>query len=96
MKKALLVATILGLQAFAAQAATIAIKNDTGRQQKIAVVQGGKIKGYVERLKPRKTLLVKVDDGGPKPMVVLNDDGYIFVPAKNNAFKVTWLRDLMW
>ena len=96
MKKALLVATLLGLQAVAAQAANIAIKNDTGRPQKIAVVQGGKIKGYVARLKPKKTLLVKVDDAGPKPMIVLNDDGYIFVPAKNNAFKVTWLRDLMW
>jgi hypothetical protein len=95
MKKALLVAAILGLQAVAAQAANIAIKNDTGRPQKIAVVQGGKIKGYVDRLKPKKTLLVKVDDAGPKPMIVLNNDGYIFVPAKNNAFKLTWLRNLM-
>jgi hypothetical protein len=94
MKKALLVAAALGLQAVAAQAANIAIKNDTGRPQKIAVVQGGKIKGYVERLKPKKTLLVKVDDAGPKPMVVLNNEDYVFVPAKNNAFKFTWLRDL--
>jgi hypothetical protein len=95
MKKALLVAAIFGLQAVVAQAANIAIKNDTGRPQKIAVVQGGKIKGYVDRLKPKKTLLVKVDDAGPKPMIVLNNDGYIFVPAKNNAFKLTWLRNLM-
>ena len=96
MKKALLVPAALGLQAVAAQAANIAIKNDTGRPQKIAVVQGGKIKGYVERLKPKKTILVKVDDAGPKPMIVLNDNGYVFVPVKNNAFKFSWLRDLAW
>ena len=96
MKKALLVATALFASVIAADAATIAIKNDTGKQQKISVVQGGKVRAYVQRLKPKKTLLVKVDDAGPKPMIVLNDDGYLFVPAKNNAFKVSWLRDLMW
>jgi len=95
MKKSLLVAAALLLQAVAAQAANIAIKNDTKGQQKITVVQGGKIIAYVERLKPKKTLLVKVKDGGPKPMVVLNDNGYIFLPVKNNAYKLTWLRDLM-
>lgn len=96
MKKALLVATTLFATVIAADAAKIGIKNDTGKQQKVVVVQGGKIKAYVERMKPQKTILVKVDDAGPKPMIVLNDDGYIFVPPKNNAFKLSWLRDLMY
>lgn len=96
MKKALLVATTLFATVIAADAAKIAIKNDTGKPQKISVVQGGKVKGYVNSLKRNKTLLVNVDNAGPKPMIVLNDDGYIFVPAKNNAFKLTWLRDLMY
>ncbi|WP_367874717.1 hypothetical protein [Luteolibacter sp. Populi] len=96
MKKALLIATTLFATAISANAAKIAIKNDTKVPQKISVVQGGKIKAYVARLKPKKTLLVKVDDAGPKPMIVLNDDGYVFVPAKNNAFKLTWLRDLIY
>ena len=96
MQKALFVATTLFATALSASAAKIAIKNDTGKPQKIAVVQGGKIKGYVDRLKPSKTLLVTVDNAGPKPLIVLNDDGYVYVPAKNNAFKLTWLRDLMY
>jgi hypothetical protein len=96
MKKALLVATTLFATVIAADAAKIAIKNDTGKPQKVAVVQGGKLKGYVERLKPKKTLLVNVDNAGPKPMIVINDDDYVFVPAKNNVFKITWLWDLIW
>ena len=81
MKKLLLIAAALLAPVSALQAANIAIKNDTKFQQKITVVQGGKIIAYVERLKPKKTLLVKAKDGGPKPMIVLNDDGYIFVPV---------------
>ncbi|WP_035606330.1 hypothetical protein [Haloferula sp. BvORR071] len=95
MKKALLIATTLFATALSASAAKIAIKNDTGKPQKITVVQGGKIKGYVDRLKPQKTLLVKVDDAGPKPLIVVNNEDYIYVPAKTNAFKLTWLQDLM-
>ena len=96
MKKLLLIATALLAPVSALQAANIAIKNDTKGPQKITVVQGGKVVGYVARLKPKKTLLVKVKDDGPKPMLVLNDKGYIFLPVKNNAYKVSWLRDLIY
>ena len=44
MKKALLVATTLFATVIAADAAKIAIKNDTGKPQKVTVIQGGKIK----------------------------------------------------
>jgi hypothetical protein len=94
MKKALLIAASLFATVIAADAANIAIKNDTNRPQKITVVQGGKIKGYVKSLKAKKTLLVKVNDAGPKPIIVLDEDNYVIVPAKTNAFKLSWLWDL--
>ncbi len=94
MKKALLIAASLFATGIAADAATIAIKNDTNKPQKISVVQGGKLKGYVNSLKAKKTLLVKVNDAGPKPLIILDEDNYVFVPAKTNAFKLSWLWDL--
>ena len=47
----------------AAPAANFAIKNDTGAPQRLVIYQDGKVAGYVDRLRPGKTLLVKVDDG---------------------------------
>jgi hypothetical protein len=83
----------------AAQAANIAIKNDTGVPQKIVVYQDGKVAGYVDRLKPGKTLLVKVDDAGSKPLLslrVAGKDEFLFLPLKTKAYKLSWLRNLFW
>jgi hypothetical protein len=87
------------LQAVSAQAGTIAIKNDTHSPKKITVVQDGKIAGYVDRLKPRKTLLVKIDDNGSRPMVVMQVAGeneYLLLPPKTRTYKVTWLLNMMY
>ncbi len=88
MKKALLIATTLFTTAISADAAKIAIKNDSGKSQNIIVMQGGKVKGYIPNLKAGKTFQVTVDSPGTKVMVMLNSDDYIFLPAKNRAFKI--------
>jgi hypothetical protein len=83
----------------AAQAANIAIKNDTGAPQRLVIFQNGKVAGYVDRLKPGKTLLVKVDDAGGKPLLELKIAGreeYLFLPLKTNAYRLSWLRNLFW
>jgi hypothetical protein len=97
--KTLAIAAFLLLQAAAAQAANIAIKNDTGVSQRLVVYQNGRVAGYVDRLKPGKTLLVKVDDAGSKPILSLYVDGrqeYLFLPLKTKAYKLSWLRNLFW
>jgi hypothetical protein len=94
MKIALLIATTLFATAIAADAAKIAIKNDIGSSQRVMVLQAGKVKGYVANLKAKKTFLVTVDSPGPKVMIMLNNNDYVFVPAKNNAFKIGGLFDL--
>lgn len=97
--KTLAIATLLFLQAVAAQAANIAIKNDTGFSQKLVVYQDGRLAGYVDRLKPGKTLLVRVNDAGSKPILGLYVDGrqeYLFLPLKTKAYKLSWLRNLFW
>ncbi|MCW1924556.1 hypothetical protein OKA05_18465 [Luteolibacter arcticus] len=83
----------------AAQAANIAIKNDTGAPQRLVVYQDGKVAGYVDRLKPGKTLLVKVNDAGGKPLLslkVAGEDEFLFLPLKTKAYKLSWLRNLLW
>ena len=98
MKKFAILAALLGT-AFTADAGTIAIKNDTRAQQNITVVQGGKIKGYAKRLKRNKTLLAKIDDNGPKPVIVvevLGNKEYLTVVPKTRTYKVSWLLDLMY
>ncbi len=97
--KTLAIAAFLFLQAAVAQAANIAIKNDTGASQRLVVYQNGRVAGYVDRLKPGKTLLVKVDDAGSKPILSLYVDGrqeYLFLPLKTKAYKLSWLRNLFW
>lgn len=97
--KTLAIAAFLLLQAAAAQAANIAIKNDTGVTQKLVIYQNGRVVGYVDRLKPRKTLLVKVDDAGSKPMLGLYVAGkqeFMFLPLKTKAYKLSWLRNIFW
>jgi len=82
-----------------AQAANIAIKNDTGAPQRLVIYQDGKVAGYVDRLKPGKTLLVKVDDVGSKPLLELkiaSQEEYLFLPLKTKAYKLSWLRNLFW
>jgi hypothetical protein len=83
----------------AAQAANIAIKNDTGAPQRLVIYQDGKVAGYVDRLKPGKTLLVKVDDAGSKPLLELKiagEEEYLFLPLQTKAYKLSWLRNLFW
>jgi len=83
----------------AAQAANIAIKNDTGAPQRLVIYQDGKVAGYVDRLKPGKTLLVKVDDAGSKPLVslkVAGEEEFLFLPLKTKSYKLSWLRNLLW
>jgi hypothetical protein len=95
--KSLAIAAFLLLQAAAAQAANIAIKNNTGVPQRLVIYQDGRLAGYVDRLKHGKTLLVKVKDEGSKPIVVLYRDGeqrMIFLPAKTRAYKLSWLLNL--
>jgi hypothetical protein len=95
----LAIPAVLLLSAVAAHAGTIAIKNDTRAQRKITVLQGGKIAGYVDRLKPRKVLRVKIDDNGPKPIVVIQVAGeneYLFLPPKTRTYKVSWLLNMMY
>lgn len=97
--KTLALSALLFLQAAVAEAANIAIKNDTGVSQRLVVYQNGRVAGYVDRLKPRKTLLVKVDDAGSKPILSLYVDGrqeYLFLPLKTKAYKLSWLRNLFW
>ncbi|QJE97452.1 hypothetical protein [Luteolibacter luteus] len=99
MRKLAILAAAFVLQAVAAHAGTIAIKNDTPSPRTITVYQGGKLAGYVDRLKRNKTLLVKINDAGPKPIVVIEVAGekeYLFVPAKTRTYKVTWLLDMMY
>jgi hypothetical protein len=82
-----------------AQAANIAIKNDTGAPQRLVIYQDGRVAGYVDRLKPGKTLWVKVDDSGGKPLLELKIAGreeYLFLPLKTKAYKLSWLRNLFW
>lgn len=98
MKKLILPALLL-FQAAAAQAANIAIKNDTGVPQRLVIYQDGRVAGYVDRLKPGKTLLVKVDDEGGKPLLslkVAGKDEFLFLPLKTKAYKLSWLRNLFW
>jgi hypothetical protein len=97
--KTLVIAAFLLLQATVAQAAKIAIKNDTGISQKLVVYQDGRLAGYVDRLKPGKTLLVRVNDAGSKPIVglyVAGEQEFLFVPAKTRVYKLSWLRKLLW
>jgi hypothetical protein len=97
--KALAIAALVLLHAAAAQAANIAIKNDTGVPQKLTIYQNGRVIGYVDRLKPRKTLLVKVDDAGSKPLLGLYVDGrqeFLFLPLKTKAYKLSWLKNILW
>ena len=99
MRKLAILAVAFVLQSVAAHAGTIAIKNDTRAPRKITVYQGGKLAGYIDRLKNKKTLLVKIDDNGPKPIVVIEVAGeneYLIVPAKTRTYKVTWLLDMMY
>jgi len=82
-----------------ARAANIAIKNDTGAPQRLVVYQDGKVAGYVDRLKPGKTLLVKVNDAGSKPLLslrVAGEDEFLFLPLKTKAYKLSWLKNLFW
>jgi hypothetical protein len=82
-----------------APAANIAIKNDTGAAQRVVIYQDGKVAGYVDRLKPGKTLLVKVEDAGGKPLLelkVAGEEEYLFLPLKTNTYKLSWLRNLFW
>ncbi len=98
MKK-FIIAALVFLQAFAAQAANIAIKNDTGAPQRLVIYQDGRVAGYVDRLKPGKTLLVKVDDFGSKPILklyVAGQDEFMFLPLKTKAYKLSWLRNIFW
>lgn len=97
--KTLSIAAIIFLQATALQAANIAIKNDTGVSQKLVVYQDGRIAGYVDRLKPGKTLLVRVNDAGSKPILglyVAGEQEFLFLPVRTKAYKLTWLRNLLW
>ncbi|MCW1885678.1 hypothetical protein OKA04_13140 [Luteolibacter flavescens] len=82
-----------------APAANLAFKNDTGSAQRVVVYQDGKVAGYVDRLKPGKTFLVKVKDTGNRPVVCLKvagKDEYLFLPLKTKAYKLSWLRNLLW
>jgi len=97
--KTLAIAAFLFLHAAVAEAANIAIKNDTGAAQRLVIHQDGRLAGYVDRLKPGKTLLVKVDDAGSKPILGLHVGGrqeYLFLPLKTKAYKLSWLRNLFW
>jgi hypothetical protein len=97
--KTLAIAAFLLLHAAVAEAANIAIKNDTGAAQRLVIYQDGRVAGYVDRLKPGKTLLVRVDDAGSKPLLGLYVDGrqkYLFLPLKTKAYKLSWLRNLFW
>ena len=97
--KTLAITALFFFQALAAQAANIAIKNDTGVPQKLVIYQDGKVAGYVDRLKQGKTLLVKVDDEGSKPFLGLYIDGreeFMFLPLKTKAYKLSWLRNIFW
>ena len=99
MRKLAILAVAFVFQAVAAHAGTIAIKNDSHATRKITVYQGGKLAGYVDRLKYKKTLLVKIDDNGPKPIIVIEvagEEEYLIVPAKTRTYKVSWLMDMMY
>jgi hypothetical protein len=97
--RTLAIAAAVLLQAASAHAANIAIKNDTGVSQRLVIYQDGRVAGYVDRLKPGKTLLVKVDDAGSKPFIGLYIDGrqeFMFLPLKTKAYKLSWLRNILW
>lgn len=97
--KTLAIAAFIFLQVTAVEAANIAIKNDTGAAQRLVIYQDGKVAGYVDRLKPGKTLLVKVDDFGSKPILKLSvagRDEFMFLPLKTKAYKLSWLRNIFW
>jgi len=93
------IAAFLLLQVAAVEAANIAIKNDTGAPQKLVIYQDGRVAGYVDRLKPGKTLLVRVNDEGSKPFLGLYVDGrqeFMFLPLKTKAYKLSWLKNIFW
>jgi hypothetical protein len=97
--KTLAIAAVILLQVASAEAANIAIKNDTGVNQRLVIYQDGRVAGYVDRLKPGKTLLVKVDDAGSKPFLELTIEGrkeYLFLPLKTKAYKLSWLKNIFW
>ena len=97
--KTLAIAAFILLQAATAHAANIAIKNDTGAPQKLVIYQDGRVAGYVDRLKPGKTLLVRVNDEGSKPFLGLYIDGrqeFMFLPLKTKAYKLSWLKNIFW
>lgn len=97
--KTLAIVTILFLQAAAVHAANIAIKNDTGTAQRLVIYQDRRVAGYVDRLKPGKTLLVKVNDFGSKPilkLIVAGREEFVFLPLKTKAYKLSWLRNIFW
>ena len=97
--KTLSLTALFLVQAISAQAANIAIKNDTGAPQKLVIYQDGRVAGYVDRLKAGKTLLVKVNDEGSKPMLKLYVAGreeFMFLPLKTKAYKLSWLRNIFW
>ena len=97
--KTLAILALLSFGAVTADAANIAIKNDTPVPQKLVVYQNGKLVGYVNGLKRGKTLLVKVDDAGAKPVLVLTvggEDKFLFLPLKSKAYRLSWLKDIFW
>ncbi len=97
--KTLALTAFFALSGLSAQAANIAIKNDTGAPQKLVIYQNGKLVGYVNGLKRGKTLLVKVDDEGSKPVLVLTvggEDKFLFLPLKSKAYRLSWLKDIFW
>ncbi|MDB6077012.1 MAG: hypothetical protein JWO82_759 [Akkermansiaceae bacterium] len=98
MKK-LLIPVLLLASAALGQAATISIKNNTRATQSLGVFQDRKLVGYVDRLKPGKTLLVKIDDKGNRPVVSFNfwgDRQYVVLPVKTAPYTMTrliaWIR----
>jgi hypothetical protein len=98
MKKLLIPFLVLA-QAAISHAATITIKNNTGVNQNIGVFQDRKLVGYIDRLKPGKTLLVKIDDHGNRPAVSFIYRGnreYVVLPVKTAPYTMTrliaWVR----
>jgi hypothetical protein len=97
--KTLAIAAFLFLHAAVAQGANIAIKNDTGAVQKLLIYQNGRVAGYVDRLKPGKTLLVRVDDAGSMPLLglyVAGKEEFMFLPLRTKAYKLSWLKNILW
>ena len=79
--------------------ASIAIRHNTGVPQRLVTYQAGRLAGYGDRLKHGKTLLVKVSDTGPRPIVVLYRGGnprFLLLPVKTRVYKLSWLHDMAW